>query len=129
MDIKHGLSGYRRDLCRCDVCLEANRAYMRDWRAKRRGLTLVVTAGDEPVTAGQVEAAVQRELDSLSAAGSRPGVCAGILAMARILDDPKLATTKPAAARQLNSGLQAVRASSVARGGNLTVVASMTKRK
>jgi hypothetical protein len=126
--VKHGLTEYRRG-CRCDICLEANRVYFREWRAKRRGLRLVVTAGDEPVAAGLVEAAVQRELDLLSGAEQRPGLCAGILAMARILDNPKLATTQPSAARQLNNGLQRLRDASVSRGGKLAVVASMSDRK
>jgi hypothetical protein len=101
---------------------------MREWRAKRRGLQLIVTAGDKPVAAGAVETAVQRELESLSAAESRPGLCAGILAMARILDDARLATTQPSAARQLVQGLDRVRAASVTRGGKLAVVAAMTER-
>jgi hypothetical protein len=125
---QHGLSQYRRG-CRCDVCLKANRDYMREYRARRRGLRLVVTAGDDEVDLGSVEASVQRELDSLSAAVSRPGLCAGILAMAKILDNPNLATTQPSAARQMNSGLQRIRDSSINRGGKLAVVASMSDRK
>ncbi len=34
--LSHGLRGYKFGECRCDVCTEANAAYMRDYRERKR---------------------------------------------------------------------------------------------
>jgi excisionase family DNA binding protein len=70
--VKHGRS------CKCERCAAERRDYMRSYRQRKRGLQLVVTAGDEPVAAGAVETAVRRELDALSGSVSRPGLCAAV---------------------------------------------------
>jgi hypothetical protein len=114
---KHGKT------CKCAGCMEARRAYMQRWRARQRGLDI-----EEPKRT-TVEEDVRAELATMSAADSRPGLVAGALAMARILDNPRLATTHPSANRQLWQTLERIRLSSHTAKGRLAVVSQMTNRK
>ena len=52
---------------------------------------------------GPVVAGVLAELDGLPGAQSRPGLAAGALAMARLLDDKRLSTTGSVIARTMTS--------------------------
>ena len=40
-ELPHGRSRYRHHGCRCTMCVETNRLYMRELRARKRGLTPV----------------------------------------------------------------------------------------
>jgi hypothetical protein len=124
---EHGLSGYRKYRCRCSVCRAANAKYMRVRRAQARGLDVIKVNADG-LQPGRVEAAVVAELAMLSAAVSRPGLCEEVRAMARVLDNPRLATSHPAAGRQLVATLERVRAASVERKGKLALVSAMSQR-
>ena len=103
-----------------------HRDYMRAWRQKQRGLDFDDAPDDEN---GPVVEAVTAELASMSATESRPGLAEACLAMARILDQPKLSTTHPSAARQLAQGLDAMKNSSHIARGRLAAVASKSRRK
>ncbi len=138
----HGLRGYRRG-CRCEPCVEANRAYMAAWRARKRGLepvpaedtgpalTVVPAAHGAPVAGvgGSVVAAVLAELETLAATASRPGLAAGAVSMAKILDDRKLSTTHPSAQRQLAQTLDRLRNASHTAKGKLASVIDMSPAK
>lgn len=103
---------------------------MRGFRQGGRGLEVVDDAdqgGD--LDAGACVRAVTAELASLSATDSRPGLAEGCLAMARILDQPKLSTTHPSAAHQLWRGLNEIRNASHVARGKLASVAALTARK
>jgi hypothetical protein len=110
--IEHGLAGYRRHRCHCDVCMAANRTYMRHWRAGRRGLQPVQDSG-APVGAapdGPVVRGVRAEIGLIGDAVSRrPGLVESALRMAAIVDDHRLATTAPSACRRLVSALDELR--------------------
>jgi hypothetical protein len=109
-DLPHGRSRYRHHGCRCEVCIEANRLYMRELRARKRRLRPVPVANATkavadvrqdvaPVanaTPGPSVAAVQRELEALRLwdLPEYGAECAVAIAMARILDHPNLATTQ-----------------------------------
>ena len=54
------------------------------------------------------------------------GLAAAAVAMARILDDRRLATTQPSAAKQLASLLATLRANAVPKRSRLAVVQQMT---
>lgn len=69
---------------------------------------------------------MRRQLDALPAASNRPGLAAGALAMARILDNPLAVPQQPAAAGQLFSILNALSKGSHHRG-KLAVVKAMTE--
>ncbi len=77
---------------------------------------------------GDVLAAVNVELAALDADDLRPSDAAVCRALARILDNPKLATTHPSAARQLRAAVAAIRADRPVRRGKLLAVASLAHR-
>jgi hypothetical protein len=121
--------------------------YIRAQRARRRGLEPVpefsVTAGEKPqVTPNDDQAPVDRdqrvpgpaerattlELESLPASQSHLALGQAALAMSRILDDHRLATTQPSAARQLSSLMLTLRRASAAPRGRLAVISKMVER-
>ena len=128
-ELPHGRSRYRHHGCRCATCIEANKLYMRDLRARQRGLT-PVPPGESPLAAapGRVVAAVQADLETFGDLTGNQALAAGALAMARILDDPRQVTTQPSAVRQLVSLLEVLRRSVAPRPGRLAVVQDMTTR-
>lgn len=77
--------------------------------------------------ANSVEAAVLAEVQALGST-ARPGLVAGAIAMARILDNPKAISSQPPAARVLISMLEKLRSGSTTRRGNLALVKSMTEK-
>jgi hypothetical protein len=129
----HDRAAYQRG-CRCEVCVEANRAYMRARRAKSRGLEVVpdLPAVDPQVTPpdGRVTAGVKEEIAMLGDVAERwPGLVESAVAMAAILDDPRLATTQPSAQRRLQAVLDQLHDRAPARNGHLRIVADMSQRK
>jgi len=81
----------------------------------------------EPSGPGDAESAVQLELAGLSAAAEQPAVAAAAVAMARLLDHPRVSSPKPSAARQLTRILDELRkASARDRRGGLRAVREMT---
>jgi hypothetical protein len=106
-DFKHGLEGYRKRRCRCKVCLAANTAYMRRYRARRRGLrepppsadenevsvTVLPAPADVDPEPGRTEQGVIDRCttgDLVAAAKRMPDLVASCRALARIMDDPRL---------------------------------------
>jgi hypothetical protein len=76
---------------------------MRQLRARQRGLT-PVPADETPTVAegaGPAVAAVQADIAALGDLTGYQALAAGAVAMARILDDRRLVTTHPSAAKQL----------------------------
>ncbi len=141
---EHGLLGFRR-ACRCEVCEEANRAYMREWRARKHGLpaghpandtgpALKVApappAGPETDTTGEgrVARGVRTEIGFLSGGvvERHSGLVETALTLAAGLDNPKLATTHPSLARQLMAALVKLHAASVGGRGKLASVSSLS---
>jgi hypothetical protein len=132
-------SRYKRG-CRCERCTAANTRYFQESRARRRGFSAPAEVGvsallrtvqpdaGAPPEIGRNEAATLRELGGLSGAVKRPGLAESALSMARILDNPKLATTHPSAQGKLSVALAQLWAASVGRSGNLASVASMSQR-
>jgi len=95
--------------------------YQQGRRAKLRAVPSLPS--EPPSTA--VEDAVRRQLNTLPGATDRPGLAAGALAMARILDNPLAVPQQPAAAGQLFSILATLGKGSHRRG-QLAVVKAMT---
>jgi hypothetical protein len=141
-DIEHGLDGYRQG-CRCTVCRAANTAYMRSYRAQRRGLEgpppqpdsadASVTVLPAPVVVedaapGAIEQAVLDETATLSGAARRPTSVRLALALARDLDDRRLATSHASQARQLEAVMASLRDASTRRQGRLASVATLAQR-
>jgi hypothetical protein len=129
----HGRVGYKNG-CRCDTCRRAERDYRRAHRAKSRGLEVVpdVPGVDPQATSGsgRVTAAVREEIAMIGNVAERhPGLVESAVAMAAILDDPRLATTQPSAQRRLMAALDQLHKLGGARRGNLSVVANMSKRE
>jgi hypothetical protein len=132
---------YKRG-CRCDLCKQAEREYKKDLRQRQREavgefvtpsvtLSLVSGSGSDfkshPVSgSGAVESAVALEIDELGP-HQRPGLAAGALAMARILDNPKAVSTQPAAAAKLAQILETLRRTSTATKPKLASVRQMTR--
>ncbi|MGO9251634.1 MAG: hypothetical protein ACLP5J_09600 [Mycobacterium sp.] len=93
-------------------------------------MTVVPAARSAPVTGdGPVVAAVLAELETLAATASRPGLAAGAVSMAKILDDRKLSTTHPSAQRQLAQTLDRLRNASHTAKGKLASVIDMSPAK
>jgi hypothetical protein len=123
--VKHGRS------CKCARCVAERRDYMRAYRSRKRGLDLVpdLPVDDQSVSpTGAVAAAVQAELDTLSAATSHPGLAASAVRMAEICDSKPLSTSAPSAQRRLQAALKELRDASVTRKGRLAEVAAMSRR-
>jgi hypothetical protein len=76
---------------------------------------------------GPVEAGVQAEIHGV--VDARPGLAQVALSLARLMDDPKVKNTQPAAAKVLVSVLSQLRSESGRQGrGNLKLVRSMTEK-
>jgi hypothetical protein len=125
----HGRTRYRRHGCRCDVCKEANKVYMRELRARHRGLT-ALPADETPPTGdaadGPAVAAVRADLAALGDLTGCQALAAAAVAMARILDDRRLVTTQPSAAKQLASLMAVLHRQAAPRSGRLALVQAMT---
>ncbi len=148
--VEHGLLGFRR-ACRCDTCVEANRAYMREWHARKRGLPpghpandttapvlKVVVAAPAPsrmypadTSDGRVVLGVKAEIGYLevSVLEKYPGLVEAALVLAAGLDNPRLATSHPSLSRQLVQTLMRLHGFSVGGGKRLAAVASMAPGK
>jgi hypothetical protein len=94
--------------CRCKDCKEAHRAAARDYRERRANgptpasvVTIPSAVVSEPAGPGPVESGVQAEISGLAAAELRPGVVAAALALARVLDNPRVASVHPPAVKVL----------------------------
>jgi hypothetical protein len=123
----HGRSRYRHHGCRCEVCVESNRLYMRGLRARKRVLRPVpAVPTDANATPGPVVAAVQAELDGLGDLTGSQGLAAAAIAMARILDSDGNIPTWPSAARQLSSLLDTLHKSAAPKRGRLAAVQKMS---
>lgn len=76
---------------------------------------------------GPVEAGVQAEIHGV--VDARPGLAQVALSLARLMDDPKVKNTQPAAAKVLVSVLSQLHSESGRQGrGNLKLVRSMTEK-
>lgn len=137
----HGTRASYQAGCVCDLCKEAEAAYRRDRRRLKReavgefaepqvtSLSLVTGDGPGTVTAqvssvGAVEAAVQQEIEGLGS--DRAGLKQTVLALARIMDNPKAISTQPAAAAKLADMLETLRKSADVRKSKLASIRSMT---
>jgi hypothetical protein len=133
----HGTHSRYNMGCRCPDCTAANKLHVRDVRARRRGLPVTprsgaVKAWEPPTEPGEVELAVAEELATLSAAETRPGIVAGCLQMARILDSPDQFPTHVRAVTSLESALKSLRKASglgVRGRGRLASVQPINGRK
>jgi hypothetical protein len=111
--------------------MEANKLYMRELRARKRGLTPVPTvpACETPTVAeaaAPVVAAVRADIAALGDLTGYRALAAAAVAMGRILDDPRQVTTQPSAAKQLASLLEVLRRKATPRPGRLALVQAMT---
>jgi hypothetical protein len=75
---------------------------------------------------GPVESGVASELSGLIEADARPGLTQAALALARVLDNPRVMSAQPAAAKVLVALLDKFSASARHRRGGLALVRSMT---
>lgn len=140
---EHGLDRYRSG-CRCSVCKAANRDYMREYRASRRGLEGPPPQPDSPDASvmvltkrviieddapGPAEESVLAEVEALSAAVHRPSAVQAAVRLARNLDNPRLATSHASTAKQLVAIMDALyEASASGRRGRLASVAALSRR-
>jgi hypothetical protein len=125
----HGRTRYRNG-CRCDVCKQANKFYMRELRARHRGLTPVPADETTPTVAdpaGPVVAAVQADIAALGDLTAYRSLAAAAVAMARILDSDGNVPTMPSAAKQLASLLEMLHRQATPRRSRLAVVQAMTE--
>jgi hypothetical protein len=130
--------------CRCELCKQAESSYKRGLRQRKREAVGVVSAAPSPglslvsgdgtvtptsgnVSVGLVEAAVAQEIEGLGA--DRAGLKQTVLALARIMDNPKAVSTQPAAAAKLADMLETLRKSTDAKKSKLGSVRSMTRVK
>jgi hypothetical protein len=132
--------GYHRG---CEACQRNSRDDKRALRARQRGIepepeppALTVVEPGEPDQApaplerqpGRVEAAVQADLDGLGISVGSNALAAAALQMGRILDDRRLVTTQPSAARQLERFMAVLRREATPKRGRLAVVQEMSTR-
>jgi hypothetical protein len=77
---------------------------------------------------GRVEAAVQADLDRLGISVGSNALAAAALPIGRILDDRRLVTTQPSAARQLERFMAVLRREARPRRGRLAAVQDTSTR-
>jgi hypothetical protein len=75
---------------------------------------------------GPVERAVAEEVAGLAAADARPGLAAGALALARVLDNPRVPSAHPPAVKVLVMVLDTLHKGSARRRGGLELVRTMS---
>jgi hypothetical protein len=93
----------------------------------RPRVQVVSTPPPDSPEPGPVEAATQEEVSGMST--TRPAMVAIALAMARLLDNPRVASAQPLAAKVLVNILETLhKASAQQRRGNLALVRTMTKK-
>jgi hypothetical protein len=113
------------------LCREAQQAYQREYRRRKRVLqpvTLAPPVAPEQVEAGPVVAAVEADLAGLGDLGGYQWAAAAAVAMARILDSEGNVPTKPSAAKQLASLMNTLHREAAPRRGRLQVIQQMTDR-
>ena len=121
----HGTPSRYSQGCRCADCTEAHRLRAIDYRTRKEE-SESLPAQTAP---GQVETAIAVEIAGLASAEARPGLVAIAAAMARLLDDPRAKTPKPAAAKTLVAVLETLhKGAAQGRRGNLAVVRTMTEK-
>ncbi len=120
---EHGTRSMYVGGCRCPECrlAESNFQKGRRRRGIKPGMPLasaphpeIAVAARAPVAPipagpGRVEAAVDAEIAMLSTASKRPGLVAGALAMARILDNPLATPQHAPAMRRMQDALAELR--------------------
>jgi hypothetical protein len=128
MAAAHGTRTRYTQGCRCDNCKGAQSGYQRDYRECRAsGLTRPTSVMAEPDGPGPAESGVQAEIAGL--ADIRPGLAQVALALARLMDNPRAMSSKPAAAKVLASLLDRLRSASTGgRGGHLAAVRTMAEK-
>jgi bacterioferritin-associated ferredoxin len=141
-ELPHGRSRYTHAGCRCGVCREAMRVYVAGRRAAKRGLAPVPVANATEAVAdvrqdvataqncavGPCVAAVREVLAELPLPPGYEVEAAAAEAMARILDDHRLATTAPSACRQLAQVMDRLRKAAEPRRGRLAAISKMSSR-
>jgi hypothetical protein len=121
----HGTPSRYSQGCRCSDCTEAHRLRAIDYRTRKEE-SESLPAQTAP---GQVETAIAVEIAGLASAEARPGLVAIAAAMARLLDDPRAKTPKPAAAKTLVAVLETLhKGSAQGRRGSLALVRTMTEK-
>jgi hypothetical protein len=115
-------AGYARHGCRCELCREAQQQYQREYRRRKRVLQTVAPLPD--VALGPCVLAVRADVAAWGVE-SQHVLVAVAEAMARILDDRRLATTQPSAAGKLLQIMAELRGNAAPR--RLSVVQEMSK--
>jgi hypothetical protein len=123
----HGRRGYKQG-CRCEKCKSSERAYQQDLRQRKQFGDLTAVAdfsNSAPVSADDsVESGVRAEIADLNA--PRPGLVATAIALAKVMDDPRATSSKPAAAAKLADMLETLRKAGDTKKSKLASVRSMT---
>jgi hypothetical protein len=124
--------------CRCVECKRVQSAYLKAYRARRKQaggkpkqltpVSMLSPKRTAPDPVGPVEAGALAELEVLTTAAKRPGLAAGALAMARLMDSPTNTAQWPAAQARLQAALSELRKGADSRTSWLTSVRAMTPR-
>jgi hypothetical protein len=135
MAVSHGRSRYAKG-CRCSVCKQAQRDYLRAYRGRKRALRPVPASPVEPAgvapsaqdyVSGPCVAAVHAELATLGDLTSHQTLAASAVAMARILDSGENVPTWPAAAKQLMSAMNTLHEEAAPKRGTLAAIQAMSR--
>jgi hypothetical protein len=133
MSAKHGTHSRYSQGCRCDACTEGHRLTAREYAQRKAAgqvrprVQVVSTPPPDSPDPGPVESATQEEVSGMST--TRPAMVAIGLAMARLLDNPRVASAQPPAAKVLVSVLETLhKGSAQQRRGSLALVRTMTKK-
>lgn len=125
--------GYARGVSRDRA---TNRLYMKGYRLRAEARLILASSGDEdgdvePIKVHRTaEDRVIAELMTIPGAADRPGICAGLISLARVLDDSSQRRVHAPTFAQLRAGLDGLReaGASVPRAGRLSAIrASVTE--
>lgn len=144
---EHGTRQCYANGCRLPECKTAQAKYQREYKARKAGVEIQIARQGRPrkgatVTAlpvaaarpqtpravGPTEQATLDELATLTSAETRKAMAAGVLVMARILDNPEALSQQPQAFAKLTAAMADLRQGSTRRKGRLASVQAMTKQ-
>jgi hypothetical protein len=120
--IRHGRTQYKKG-CRCDVCCKAEAVYR---KTRRHGIESAVP--DTSAEMGRNERAVREEIAGLSSAETRPGLVAGAISMAKVMDNQLAIAQHSQAMNRLTEALKELHQGGETRQGRLAKIEKMSIR-
>jgi hypothetical protein len=124
---RHGARRRFNEGCHCEDCTAVTTAYQQKYLQRPTVVVPMSAPVTPPNALGPVESGVEAEIAGL--AESRPGLAQIASAVARIMDNPRAVSSRPAAAKVLAVMLDNLRSASAhGRRGGLALVRTIAQK-